>query len=315
MYGTLTAPLLWYTLFSKTLLDKDFEINPYNNCVANKIMNGHQFTICWYVDGIKFSHKDKSVVHKKFDKMEIVHGNKQTYFGIELQIVDKKVNMSMKQYLQDCIEDFPKEITNLAKMPATKSLTRLSEVPEPLDDHKRKIFHSILQKLLHVAKQARLDLQVAIGFLCTRARNPNKDDWRKLKYVLQYIHGTIDLKRILSIDSFIDMNILVDASHACHDNMRGQTGGCISMGYGVLQARSSKQNLNSKSSTETELIGNSNYLTYALWYMYFFHAQGYRTKHCYKTMKARSNSLTMARNPAENKLATLTYNIFGYPIG
>ena len=195
MYGNLTAPLLWYTLFSKTLLDEGFEINPYDNCVANKIINGHQFTICWYVDDIKFSHKDKSVVNEmirkiesKFDKMEVVHGNKQTYLGMELQIIDKKVNMSMTQYLQDCIEDFPEEITNLAKTPATKSLTRLCETSEPLDDHKRKIFHSIVQKLLHVAKQARLDLQVAIGFLCTRVRNPNTDDWRKLKRVYSWYY-------------------------------------------------------------------------------------------------------------------------------
>ena len=72
------------------------------------------------------------------------------------------------------------------------------------------------------------------------------------------------------------MDIFIDASHACHDNMRGQTGGCISMGYGVLHARSSKQNLNSKSSTETELICGSDYLPYVLLYIYFFEAQGYK---------------------------------------
>ena len=217
-------------------------------CVANKIINGHQFTICWYVDNIKFSHKDKLVenemirkIESKFDKMEVVHGNIQTYLRMELQIFDKKVNMTMKEYLQDSIEDFPKEIKNLAKTPATKSLTRLCEASEPLDDHKRKIFHSIVQKLLHVAKRARIELQLAIGFLYTRVRNPNKDDRRKSKRVLQYIHGTIDLKRILSIDSFINMNIFLDASHTCHSNMRGQTGECISMGYGVLHAKSSKQ--------------------------------------------------------------------------
>ena len=103
MYGTLTAPLLWYTLFSKTLLNKGFKINPYDNCVANKIINGHQFTICWYVHDIKFSHKDKSVVNKmmkkiesKFDKMEVVHGNKQTYLGMELQILIKRYTYQCK---------------------------------------------------------------------------------------------------------------------------------------------------------------------------------------------------------------------------
>ena len=75
------------------------------------------------------------------------------------------------------------------------------------------------------------------------------------------------------------MNIFVDASHTCHQNMRGQTGGCINMGLVLLHARSSKQNLNSKSPTETKLMGGSDYLLYALWHIYFLKAQGYDMKY------------------------------------
>ena len=52
MYGTLKAPLLWYTLFTNILEEVGFTINPYHNCVANKVINGKKFTICWYVDDI-----------------------------------------------------------------------------------------------------------------------------------------------------------------------------------------------------------------------------------------------------------------------
>ena len=62
MYGTMQAPLLWYTMFVNALKEEGFKINPYNNYVANKNINGNQFTICWYVDDIKFSHKSKQVV-------------------------------------------------------------------------------------------------------------------------------------------------------------------------------------------------------------------------------------------------------------
>ena len=62
--------------------------------------------------------------------------------------------------------------------------------------------------------------------------------------------------------------------------MRGQTGGCVRFGLGVLvHCRSNKQNLNSKSSTETELIGNSDYyLPYPIWLVYFMEHQGYEVK-------------------------------------
>ena len=37
-------------------------MNPYDPCVANKIINGTQITICWHVDDLKVSHKEEDVV-------------------------------------------------------------------------------------------------------------------------------------------------------------------------------------------------------------------------------------------------------------
>jgi len=52
-------------------------INPYNQCVANKMINGKQCTIIWNVDDLKISHVDKNVVedilkglNKKFNTVQ-----------------------------------------------------------------------------------------------------------------------------------------------------------------------------------------------------------------------------------------------------
>jgi hypothetical protein len=34
-----------------------FEINPYDPCMANKIVDGMQMTICFHVDDYKLSHR------------------------------------------------------------------------------------------------------------------------------------------------------------------------------------------------------------------------------------------------------------------
>ena len=52
----------------------------------------------------------------------------------------------------------------------------------------------------------------------------------------------------------------------------------MSMGIGVLYAKCSKQKLNVKSSTEAELVGNSDYIPYNLWLLLFMSAQGYEIK-------------------------------------
>jgi hypothetical protein len=45
----------------KSLTDVGFIINPYDTCVANKIIEGKQMTICFHVDDCKLSHRKKKV--------------------------------------------------------------------------------------------------------------------------------------------------------------------------------------------------------------------------------------------------------------
>jgi hypothetical protein len=55
--GTMVASLLYYRKFTKSLMSVGFEINPYDPCVANKIVDGTQMTICFHVDDCKLSHR------------------------------------------------------------------------------------------------------------------------------------------------------------------------------------------------------------------------------------------------------------------
>jgi len=62
LYGTLQAALLFWKLLSNTLKEWGFKINEYDQCVANKTINGSQCTVVWNVDDLKISHIDKKVV-------------------------------------------------------------------------------------------------------------------------------------------------------------------------------------------------------------------------------------------------------------
>jgi hypothetical protein len=64
LYGCVKSALLWYDLFANTLQDMGFVLNPYDACIANKIIDGTQCTIAWYVDDNKISHRDTKVVSK-----------------------------------------------------------------------------------------------------------------------------------------------------------------------------------------------------------------------------------------------------------
>jgi hypothetical protein len=52
------------------LEEMGFELNPYDSCVANKVIDGKQCTVLWYVDDNKISHVDPDVVTSIIEKIE-----------------------------------------------------------------------------------------------------------------------------------------------------------------------------------------------------------------------------------------------------
>ena len=66
LYGMLVAALLWYKQFKGDLESIGFKFNPYDPCVANRIVKGKQQTVRFHVDDLKSSHMDKQV----FDLVE-----------------------------------------------------------------------------------------------------------------------------------------------------------------------------------------------------------------------------------------------------
>ena len=45
IYGCIEAALQWYIIFTGTLKKLGYKLNPYDKCVANKVINGNQCTM------------------------------------------------------------------------------------------------------------------------------------------------------------------------------------------------------------------------------------------------------------------------------
>ena len=82
---------------------------------------------------------------------------------------------------------------------------------------------------------------------------------------MTFLNQTKDDVRIIQCDSIENIYTWIDAAFVVHTNMRSHTGGTISFGTGVIHAKSSKQKINTKTSTEAEVVGLSEYLPYNLW--------------------------------------------------
>ena len=84
----------------------------------------------------------------------------------------------------------------------------------------------------------------------------------------------MDLALVIGADGSDTLYTWVDTSYATHHDMQSHTGGVISLGTGGILCKSTKQKLNTKSSTEAKVIGVSDYLPNTIWAMNFMEAQG-----------------------------------------
>ena len=289
LYGCVKCAMLWYELFWSVLKGMGFELNPVDHCVANATINGKTCTVCWYVDDNKISHVEVKVVRdviKKiedhFGKMKMTEGPAHVFLGMKIDFLEgQNVQIDMSSYLTEAIRDSGLNIQRTAASPARKGLFTVDEDSPELSEAEAERFVSTVYKLAHVGLRGRSDLRPTLGFLMTRVHKPTKQDQCKLKRCLEYIKGTLGQVLVLGADDFATMWVWVDVAFATHPDRKSHTGGAMSFGRGAIMCMSNKHKLNTKSSTEAEFVGASDYLPNVVWAKMFLKGQGYDVKHFY----------------------------------
>jgi hypothetical protein len=150
----------------------------------------------------------------------------------------------------------------------------LNNQDEKLGNKKTEIFHTFVAKGLFLSKQGRPDIMPGIAYLSTKVRNPSVNDWDKLTNLLHFLKNTKeDILRLSMKDNCI-VKWYLDASFAVHEDMKSHTGAVLTLGERVLQAISTKQQTNTRSSTEAELISFNDIVSKVLWMRLFLKEQG-----------------------------------------
>ena len=277
LYGTLQATLLfWKNLSTFLIKDQGFQVNPYDWCVVNKVINRKQCTIGWHVDDLKISHVDEEVVEEVIRGLND-RGPVQEYLGMTIDYrVKGKVSFSMPQYIEDLLAECPDSIMKgSSATPAANYLFQTNENAEKLNAMDAVLYHHLVAKVLYLGKRTRPDLLTAISFLCTRIQSPDVDDFKKLGRCLRYLRDSRHLSLTLEADGMTVIQWWVDASFATHPNCRSHTGATLSFGKGSVYSMSSKQKLNTRSSTKAKLVRINDVVSMILWTRLFLEAQGY----------------------------------------
>jgi hypothetical protein len=286
LYGCLKSALLFYKKLSGDLTEMGFNINPYDPCVANKLIEGKQMTIVWHVDDLKISHENPQVLtnmltwlESKYGELRTTRGKVHSYLGMNMDFSKPgEVIITMIDYLKETVNNFPEIIEGIVTSPAGAHLFDINDQAKKLDDEMAQHFHTAVAKLLWICKRARPDIHTAIAFLSRRTKEPDEDDWKKLRRLLTYVHSTIDMPLTLRAENIHTIHWWVDGAFAIHNDMKSHTGATMSLGKGSIYSTSTTQKINTRSSTEAELVGVNDVMPQILWTKYFLEEQGFNIR-------------------------------------
>lgn len=274
LYGCIESALLWYNHIDGTLRAAGFHQNQYDRCCYHS----DSTIILVYVDDIFIAAKTDDDCEKVINiltdayKTVTVHrGTTHSYLGMEFNFNEKgKVLILMERTINEIINGAQ---VNSKKTPATNSL--FTTGGDNLTNADGKSFHSVTAKLLYLAKRARPDILTAVSYLCTRVSSPTDVDFHKLQRILGYLGVTKDLPLTLEVSGSVKLYAYIDASYNIHPDGRSHEGILLTLGSGAIFAKSHKQRLVTRSSTEAELVALADGLTVIQWARNFLNDLGY----------------------------------------
>ena len=115
-----------------------------------------------------------------FGRFSVTRGKQHNYLGMKITLQDYQwVEVDMSESMQCIIDDFSEKLSGTVTSPVTVNLYVQDKDAKPLSGAKKEELHSVTQKLLHVCKQARLDIETTIAYLTTRVTKSTTYDWWK----------------------------------------------------------------------------------------------------------------------------------------
>lgn len=182
----------------------------------------------------------------------------------------------METYLKDVIKSC--NISGASAAPHKTDLFEEKEEDVVMKEDGRKTYHSWVMKLLYAAKRCRPDILLTVSHLSSKVQNPSEKDMGNLVMTLRYLNKTAARKLRYHRSGEVSVIAYVDAAYAVHIDGRSRTGVLIIMCGATVMAKSSKQKMATKSSTEAEVVGLSDGASEMLWVLEFLEAQGHNVK-------------------------------------
>ena len=164
--------------------------------------------------------------------VKCTRGKVHAFLWMELDFWKEPGSCIVKQnnHMLDLVECFGTNLKGNSPTPGGTDLFQKG-TDRLLSGIEKELFHTCVAKVLFISKRSRPDIALAVAVLSGRVREPNVDDMRKLRRLVNYLVGTNHLHLVFNAEGGLSVfKWYVDASFATHLDFRLHTGGVLMLG-------------------------------------------------------------------------------------
>jgi hypothetical protein len=276
IYGHPKGSRLWAKCLTNKLTKLGFKQFATDQCVYGKWVNWNLkalneksyfvFVLVHSDDVIIISNLKRKMMKEKENLLNafegVDQGNLKSFCGVEINISDTKITLSMQYYWQKVMKRFGISVQERAERPITTKINK-DDCPSTPNTKRKMTYLQIIGSIIFGYTHCRLDLAFPVGMFTRVMHSPSETHLKQLMEFLKYLNSTMEwgLNFFKDETVYYGMKFIFfaycDSSHADDLATYKSTGGWfffLRKGQGCISSKSGQTPDVALSSTEAETI-------------------------------------------------------------
>lgn len=264
--GLKQSAMIWYERLEETLISLGFERSPHDPCLFIYEKEDGKMGVALHVDDVTAAVSSmklwERVVKELAAAVEVSeHGILEKALGIEINVNDDKVILTMKEKIDGLVADL--------KVTKSKNSPGLTTNRDDDDEaYMKGDFPTIVGKLFYIARMVRPDIAFEVAYLSRYQAKPTKRLKRRAMRIVEYLHATREKgivfhkgkPGVLKLEGYVDSDFADDPS-----TRRSTTGFIFMLNGTPISWASRRQKMVTTSSTEAEYVAATEALMEGIW--------------------------------------------------
>ncbi|GKE23607.1 retrovirus-related pol polyprotein from transposon TNT 1-94, partial [Tanacetum coccineum] len=224
LYGLKQAPRAWYDMLSSFLISQHFFKGAVDPTLFTQQAGNDLLLVQIYVDDIIFASTNTSMRNE---------------FANQMTTNPRGMFINQSKYASEIVKKYGLLTTDSVDTP----LVEKSKLDEDLQGKQvdSTLYHGMIESLMYLTS-SRPDLIYAVCLCAQYQEKPSENHLQAVKWIFQYLKGTINMGLWYSKDTGMSLTSYADADHVgCQDTRRSTSGSAQFLGDKLVSWSSKKQ--------------------------------------------------------------------------